>query len=799
MTPQRLRQVEEIFSRVVDLPLARRPIALQEFCGRDSLLRAEVETLLQHADLPADFLASPALGTQFELSNQIEDDLEGRMIGPYQVIRRWASGGMGTVYFAARADGHFDQHVAIKVVKRGMDSDEILRRFTHERRTLATLSHPNIARLLDGGALPDGRPYLVMEYVKGIPIDRYCDEYQLNTTARLRLFCTVCDAVRFAHQKLVIHRYLKPGNVLVDESGSPKLLDFGIAKVFAGTGSREVTVASERRFTPEYASPEQVAGQPLTTATDVYSLGVILYELLTGRRPYHFTTRNAQEVERVVRDQDPLPPSTAVNSKSQPSTGTATNPEEASRVRNSTPDRLRRRLSGDIDTIVLKAMQKDATRRYASVDPFVADIERHLTGLPVLARPDTLRYRMNKFVRRNAIAVTIGFVAMTTLVGGLGSAVWQARIARRERDAAYVARDQAEATSDFFQGMLAAADPANEGNDARVRTILDAAALRLDGDLKNQPLVQASIRSTVGRTYLSLGLMEQAEDHIRAAYEARTSLLEPGHHDIAESDFDMAQLLYAQGKFAEAEDLLNQSLTAHQRLRGAHNLDTARVWNDLGAVRRAGGRNAEAEDALRQALAIREALAGRESLEVAETLNNLSGVLRAKGDMLGAEKLMTESHEIRRRLLRDEHPLVIQGIANLAVIASARGDLKRAESMLLHAVELDRKVFGNEHLSLAVDLTNLGRVLMLEKRFHEAEPLLRESFEIRRRRLGPADEKLLRTQAALGDCLFAQGQDSEAAPLMADALQKVGADSRSKDAFWVGISKKLDEFNRRSR
>lgn len=796
MTPQSLNHIEAIFSRVVDLPPGQRATALREACGADEALRAELESLFNHADPPEPFLAGSALGPNFVVTGKLEDndDQVGRRIGPYCVIERRGSGGMGAVYLAARDDGQFEQRVAIKVVKRGMDSEEILRRFEQERRTLATLNHTNIARLLDGGTTSDARPYLAMEFVDGTPVDQYCDEHHLVTTERLRLFCVICEAVRFAHQQLIIHRDLKPGNILVDHTGVPKLLDFGIAKVLAGADSAEVTAVEERRFTPEYASPEQAAGQPLTTATDIYSLGVILYELLTGRRPYRLKSRAAGEIQRVMLEQQPLAPSTAVASEKLPASRQVgvTTPDEISRVRDGTPDRLRRRLRGDLDTIVLKAMQKDPARRYASVEQLVADIGRHLDGLPVWARPDTVRYRMSKFVRRHALAVALGTSSLLALAGGLGVAIWRENAARHDRDAAYVARDQAEATADFLQRMMSAADPGNAGPDATVRSVLDIAAVRADADLANQPLVQATIRSTIGRTYLGLGLHKEAEQHITAAYHTRLKLLSPGNHDVAESEFDMAQLLYAEGKFAEAEALLTKCLATHQRLRGDENVDTARVWNDLGAVRRAAGKIDEAEAALRRALAIREAVAGPESLEVAETLNNLSGARAARDDMSGAETLMTRALAIRRKILRDEHPLVIQSTANIAVLAARQGDLARSAGLLREVVALDRRVFGAQHPSLAVDLSSLGVVLIIDKHYADAEEPLREALEIRKRRLSSDDVRLLKTQATLGQCLMAQGRQSEGEPLAAEALKAARHNLRAGDDFWLSVIEDLE-------
>lgn len=804
MKPDLLR-VEAIFFEVISLPPEARADALRIACGDDDALRTEVESLLQHDDSSGTFLSGSALGPQIALAADAEprEDPKGARIGAYRVIRRIGTGGMGAVFLADRADGQFEQQVAIKVVKRGMDSEDILRRFEMERRTLATLNHTHIARLFDGGATPDGRPFLAMEYVDGEPIDEYCDARKLSVAHRLRLFSVVCDAVRFAHQNLVVHRDLKPSNIMVDKQGVPKLLDFGLAKVLVESSTIDPTISQERRLTPAYASPEQVAGRTLTTATDIYSLGVVLYELLTGRRPYRVMNGSPAEFERAVQEQEPVAPSLAVQrdeSFVQMRRPTATPPtvESAAEVREGTVERLSRRLRGDLDRIVLKALSKDPLRRYESVEQFVADIERHLDGLPVLAQPDTALYRVNKFVRRHSVAVTLSAVTVVALTLGLGVAVWQGKVARgqreaakAERDAAYVARDQAEATADFVQRMMSEADPMNQGPQTTVKEVLDQAAIRIDAELHNQPRVQAAIRSTIGRIYLGLGLYQQAEEHIIGAYRTRQAMLEPGHHDLAESEFDMARLLYEQGKFEQAEALLIDCLNTHELLRGKDNVDTARVWNDLGAVRRAAGNIEGAETSLLKALQIREASMGRRSLEVAETLNNLSGVVAARRDFAGAERLLTEALSIRKEILREEHPLVIQGIANIAVMVAQQQDLERAESLFREAIALTRRVLGDNHPTLAIELSSLAGVLVARGQVADAEAPLREAVEIRRQRLEPDDLRLLKSEADLARCLLALKKIDEGEKLALTTLGRRTSSGRPDDPFWKKLIDQL--------
>ncbi len=440
MSPERYRQVKQIFQAVLDVAPQARAAYLTETCAGDDELRGEVVSLLAAHDDAGEFIEVPAVAAITH--SETEDgalSVVGQRIGPYQVLREIGHGGMGTVYLATRADDQFKKRVAIKLVRRGMDSDFIVRRFRHERQILASLDHPNIARLFDGGTTEDGLPYFVMEYIEGLPMDEYCDRQQLTTVERLELFRTVCAAVQYAHQNLVVHRDLKPGNILITADGTPKLLDFGIAKLLNPelTGDTiDVTMTGMKLMTPGYASPEQARGEAITTASDVYSLGVVLYELLTGHRPYHVSARPPHEVMRVICEEQPSKPSTAVSkdeviTNSDGSAKTTITPEMVSRTREGQPDKLRKRLSGDLDNIVLMALRKEPQRRYTSVSQFAEDLRRHLTGLPVIAREDTVGYRTGKFVTRHKAGVAAAVLIAIALLGGMMTTMWQARKAER--------------------------------------------------------------------------------------------------------------------------------------------------------------------------------------------------------------------------------------------------------------------------------------------------------------------------------------------------------------------------------
>jgi non-specific serine/threonine protein kinase/serine/threonine-protein kinase len=415
MTPERWRQIKRIFQAAFELPTGGRRAYAQQACAGDADLLAEVESLLDSVGAE-EFLSGPAAAYVPEAwADEAWDRNIGRRIGAYRIVRLIGEGGMGAVYLAERA-GEFQQQAALKLLRAGMDSRGFVARFRHERQILASLDHPNIARLLEGGATDEGRPYFVMEYVEGEPIDVYAAKHELGIDQRLRLFSQVCAAVQYAHQNLVVHRDIKPGNILVTgpsgHPGTPKLLDFGIAKLLRSGGPREtegLTQAGGRLMTPEYASPEQVRGEPIGTATDVYSLGAVLYQLLAGKTPHHFPTGSAVEMERAICETDPPPPSQVAGSPAA------------------------RQLRGDLDTIVLKALQKDPRRRYASAEQIGADIQRHLDGLPIQARPQTLAYRAGRFVRRNRVSVAAAALVAISLAAGMAAAVWQAHIAQAQR------------------------------------------------------------------------------------------------------------------------------------------------------------------------------------------------------------------------------------------------------------------------------------------------------------------------------------------------------------------------------
>ncbi len=638
-----------------------------------------------------------------------QDLAPGLRIGPYAIERELGRGGMGTVYLATRADLAFEKKVAIKVTRGALGSPDALERFRRERQILARLEHPNIARLLDGGATADGMPYLVMEYIEGKPLHAHCDDARLSTAARLRLFLEVCSAVEYAHHNLVVHRDLKPGNILVTADGAPRLLDFGIAKLIDPEADPEALTATALALTPWYASPEQIKGEPISTATDVYSLGVVLYELLTGHGPYRLATLTPLEVMKAVVEQDAEPPSSAIDRTVRVTSDGAVRqawltPFSVSRTREGTPERLRHRLRGDLDAILMTALRKEPDRRYASVAAFAADLRSHLTGRPVSARPDRALYRASKFVSRNRWGVLAAVTIVGLAAGAATNAFVQSKRVTRERD-------RAARVSRFLVDLFSVSDPGEaRGNSVTAREVLDKGAEKIRHDLKEQPEVRADLMETISDVYNRLGLYD------RALALARESVL---------------------ARRGQAQDLraLGQSLNL-----------LGNILMDKGDLR-------GAEAAYRESLELRRRVHGPDSIEVAQTLNNLSSAVDPQGRYDESDLLLQESLAIKRKRLAPDDPSLATSIANLGVNFYRRGDLARAEPLLREGLAIQKKALGEDHPEVAFSMQSVGVILDEQKKYDEAEKTYREALAIQRKVLGAEHPDMVTTLTNLANTL----------------------------------------------
>ena len=833
MSDERWSRVKELFAEALDQAPDERDSFLARRCPDDASLREEVRTLLVAHESAGTFIETPPAPVAAARLGEQPAQLAGRMVGPYRVIREIGHGGMGTVYLAARADGAFEKQVAIKVIRRGLDTEDVLLRFRHEREALASLDHPNIARLLDAGSTSDGLPYFVMEYVEGTPINRFCDERRLPIVGRLQIFQTVCAAVQAAHRNLVVHRDIKPDNILVTTDGVPKLVDFGIAKLLAPTtaGAPETRV-TERLMTPGYASPEQVEGKAITTATDVYSLGVLLYELLTGRHPYG--RAGGQGAVREIGGHAPEKPSTAVMQPLEAAgPDDETGPrslEEVSRARQASPAALRRQLRGDLDTIVSVAMRKEPQRRYGSVEQLGEDVRRHLSGLPIMARTDALGYRAARFVARHAAAVTAAALLLIVLLVAVVAIAWEARVAAEERDRARVESAKTQQINTFLQDMLRSPDPRNQGRNVKVVDALDRAARRLDTDKAENAEVEAAIHRALGVTYGSLGMYDTAESHLRVALSAMPTGSPEGRAEVAAVESELADVVSSRGDRAEAERLYAHALGVFDALGMREDLRRADALNGLGEVLRNRGDDVGAEAHYREALGIRRRLLGSRDIAVAESLNNLAVVMHGRNNLAEAERLYREALQIVRSARGDDHPGVAATLTNLATVVASRGDLAAAEPLYREALTIRRRILGEDHpdvtftmYSYADTLNALGRyqeaialcrdvlarrghslperhpvvaasLLVLGKSLLEvgdregAEKALREALAIRQSILPPGHWQVASAESALGRCLAKQGRFREAEPLLVGSFERLSADrgpshERTRDAL----------------
>lgn len=760
---ERFRRVDALFDEALDLPPEARDAWLDALGERDAELRAAVVRLLRAHDRSSGFLAQPAMEVAAPLlAEGVEPGPEAERIGPFRLLREAGRGGMGTVYLAERVDGEFGQRVAIKRIHRGPLAGVFVRRFVEERRILAMLEHPGIARLVDGGVAEDGRPWFAMEFVEGEPIDRWCDARTLPLDGRFELFGHVCDAVQYAHRHLVVHRDLKPGNILVTADGQVKLLDFGIARLLDSTGSAaDTTLTDLHAMTPEYAAPEQVRGGAVSTGTDVYALGVLLYALLTGRRPHDLRGRTPAEVERIVCDTTPATPSTLFGPG-----GDTGDMRTRAAARGSTPERLHRALRGDLDLIVQKALRKEPEERYRSVAALHEDIERFRAGRPIHARPPSAGYRLRRFVRRRRGPVAVAAVLVAVLIGG----------AFRERALRAQAQTEARtarAVEDYLIGLFDLADPfappLADGEDVPVRALLDQGAQRLD-ELDRQPAVRADLRGVLGRVYTSLGLFDRAVPMLERALDEQRALHGPQHEAVAEAMDRLGVALGSADRFDEADSLLAGALAMRRDRTGARSLPVAESLEHLGTLRSRRNDYDGAQPLLEESLAIRRELLGPNDLVVAAALTNLGILHWSKGEYARADSIYREVLPIERERLGETHPRTAQTLHNIAQAEQQLGNMDEAENLYREALAAKRAALGNAHPSVTINLNNLGRLLVQQGRPDEAEPLIREALALDRQIFGDRHSFVGQSLSNLGFVLRAQGRFDDAEPIYRQSL-----------------------------
>ncbi len=742
LTAQQRALLDRLFEGAVGLPPEQRPGFLSQNCD-DPAVRREIESLLAFASRPLEGISEAVEQVAGSLA---APDFMGQRVGSYRLTGRIGQGGMGAVYRAVRDDDQFEKTVAIKMLRFPDGDPAVLQRFRHERQILASLEHPHIARLLDGGAwVPpgseEGQPYIVMEYVEGQALTAYCEAKKLSIRQRLALFRQICDALSYAHRQLVIHRDIKPGNILVTPDGTPKLLDFGVAKLLdpeMGRGAGTLTSTGLLAMTPDYASPEQVRGEPVSTVTDVYSLGAVLYELLTGRRPHQLGTYDPLEIAREICEREVPTPG----------------------------------IGGDLDVIVLKALQKEPARRYQSVEQLSEDVRRYLEGLPIAARADTLMYRTMKFVRRHRLGMAAVAGVFVVLVGGIAASTWEAR--RADTEAA-----TAKAVNDFLQNdLLAQASASTQAGpntkpdpDLKVRTALDRAAARIVGKFERQPLVEASIRQTISGAYLDLGLYPEAQREVERALELRRRVRGEGDRDTMQSLYRLGELYVLQGKYAQAEAPLRNTLGIQRRVLGEDHPDTLNTMTDLATVYRGLGQYAEAEPLFTKALAAQRRVLGEKNADTASTLNNLGILYRMEGKYAQAERVYTLCLEIQRQLKGENHPDTLTVMNNLAALYEYENKYEQASPLFTQVLEARRRALGEEHPDTLLIMSNLATLYRDEGKYEQAEALYTTSQGARRRVLGEEHPVTLRGALNLAQLYRSEGKYGQAEALFTRILE----------------------------
>lgn len=701
----------------------------------------------------------------------LDSGAPGESIGAYRLISIIGHGGMGTVWLAERSDGRFERKAAVKFLNFALAGRGLEERFKREGAILGRLSHVNIAELLDAGVTATGQPYLVIEHVEGEPIDRYCDQHRLSIDQRIKLFLDVLAAMAHAHANLVIHRDIKPPNVLVSTDGHAKLLDFGIAKLLEGEGQAAaatmLTHEAGAPLTPEYAAPEQITGGPVTTATDVYALGVLFYLLLTGLHPAGQGPHSPVDLLRAIIELDPKSPSDVVTLYMERTFTSASN-------RNTTPDRLGRRLRGELDTIVIKALKKNPAERYTSVSAFAEDLRRYLSHEPIHARPDTFVYRAAKFMRRHRMAVSLAMAVVAAIIAGLIGTLLQARTARLQRDAAIRERDRANRITDFMISTFKVPDPAqSNANNLTAREILDKASKQIDTEMAKDPEVQARMMSVMGEVYDSLGLFPQARTLFERALDLQRRVLGPSDPQTLTSLSRLAVVLTEEGNYPEGEKLQQEAFVARTRVLGPEHPDTISSMARLATVLNLLGQNAEAVKMKREAFALSRRVSGAEDPETLKMANSFAAVLWQQGnDQLyeEAERVQRDAIDIEKRVLGPEHPDTLNGMTNLGVIMRHMGRYAEAEKIYRETLAIHSRVLGPEHPDTLVIKQSMALAIAKQKRYQEAEAIYAETLVGIRRIYGPKHPTTAGSIYNIACLEAVQGHHDKALSLLNDAL-----------------------------
>lgn len=827
MTVEEYEKAKILFQAALELPAAKREAFLAENCADAELCEA-VNRLLRAHEEADEFIEESA----FDFSGFVPTDLPEK-IGNYRILRELGQGGMGAVFLAERDDEQFKKQVAVKFMRRGFASKDALRRFRDERQILATLEHAGIARLLDGGEAENGSPFLVMEFVRGTSLKEFCADRDLSINQRLEIFIKICEAVAYAHQNLIIHRDLKPSNILVNDAGEPKLLDFGVSKMLAAdTGNLTETAPADRMLTPEYSSPEQLRGERVTTASDIYSLGVILYELLTGERPFKFADKNFAEIVREITETEPIAPS-AISKRREEEEKIHDEKISSSLLFSSY------KISEDLDNISLMALRKEPECRYQSAQALADDVRAFLDGLPVAASKGNFNYLAAKFIKRNKLAVGASAVVLLAILFGVGATLWQAGIARQqakiaseERDRAQIAQSKAESINDFLQKILSSAAPKNAGREVKIVEVLANAEQQARRELADKPEVLAAVLATIGSTYNNLAQHADAEKTLRSAL-ALYADLPAKTEQIAKSKVlgDLADVLLAQNRTEEAAPFTREAVEVQRRFQPETNRDLAVNLIQLGRGHLKKGELENSESLFNEGFNLARETEGEKSEVALFALNQLAVIAERRGDFAKIEEIYRQIVPILR-----ENPAAKSNLAtslvNLGDTLIERGKASEAEPFIVEGLTMHRQIYGEENIYVAGSTAKTARLYFSRKRYAEAQTESEKSLAMVKKLMPPGaplyilpsmilgvsltrqgkaveGEKYLREiieiarqnnfaewriglfEGYLGECLAAQNRGAEAKPLLAGAYEKVRNALGAEHAYTIEIQKNL--------
>jgi len=823
------QNVKEIFLAALEKQNGERDDFLSEI--KDKEILSEVESMLAAHDEIEDFIESPA----FEISEVFSEQRTEKHFGNYKIIREIGAGGMGAVFLAERDDGEFTQKVALKIVRQTVAEKEIINRFKRERQILANLNHPNIAKLLDGGVSANGEPFLVMEYVEGETLTEYVRRENLNLEARLKLFLKICEAVAYAHRNLTVHRDIKPSNILVTKDGEPKLLDFGLAKL-SEQSAEEKTQTAFHALTPAYASPEQLKNALVTTSSDIYSLGVVFYELLTNEKPFHFEGKSLEEIIKTATQHEPSAPSFSIEEEKR-----RKGEKEINSQISSSPLLLfsSSQIKGDLDNIALTALRKEPARRYQTVGAFADDIERYLKNLPIEARPNTFKYRASKYFQRHKIGVLAAGLILLSLIAGIVVSIWQAQIARREKA-------NAEKVNTFLAQMLNYSDPntavkKGENELITIKDVLDKAAKQIESeDFSAQPDVKAQLNSIIANSYYTQGFYDSAEKHFRVALEEQSKIYGSNSRETIRVKLMLAQTFVQKGKRAEADEMFREIIPFARIEFQRGSLDAAFLANALesfGVNRRALGNSKEAEDLLREALALAPFMSEKEKsalsvahgtfaltlfdqgkldeaitaqsehiaelrrTSAAETwefgyaLSLLGGFLSDRQRYAEAEENLTKAEAIYRQLVGNSHLFLGDNLRVQANSLYQQDRFAEANGKIEETLKIYRANTGTEYINYPTALMIQGLILNKTGKSVEAEKILREAVEIRQKNLPPEHFLTALAKSALGECLTTQKKFAEAERLLTESFESLKTSQGTENPRTVLAKSRLNALN----